>query len=242
MSWSRRFRLRQSLKGSLWVIPLLGGLAGFVLAVFAAASEGPRDLPSFWQYSATTASASLAAIVGAVAALTGFVITVSVLAMQTAIGMFSARYMRLWYRDRMFKILLAVLIGTLVFSLRLLRSVGGPEVPDLGVTLAGFLVVVALVLFLIFFRPGRPPAAARCRRGARGGRRAAGIVEARADARRGVLPPGASPRSRPDGPRTTGRASSRRCTRKGSCAGPSRASACSCSRTRSAISSTPMRC
>jgi len=36
---------------------------------------------------------------GAVAALTGFVVTVTVLVVQMASGTFSPRYMRLWYRD-----------------------------------------------------------------------------------------------------------------------------------------------
>ena len=190
MSWSRRFRLRQTLKGSLWVIPLLGGVVGFVLAVLTAALEGTLDVPSFWQYSPSTASTTLAAIVGAVAALTGFVITVSVLAIQMATGMFSARYMRLWYRDRMFKVLLAVLVGTLVFSLRLLPSVGGSEVPNLGVTVAGVFVAAALLLFLIFFsrvaHRMRPVAVAALVADA--GRRA--FFDAAADAGRGALSPG----------------------------------------------------
>ncbi len=35
--------------------------------------------------------------------LVGFVVTVSVLIVQMATGTFSARYMRLWYRDRTLK-------------------------------------------------------------------------------------------------------------------------------------------
>jgi hypothetical protein len=39
-------------------------------------------------------------VLGAMAALTGFVVTVTVLVVQTAIDTFSPRYMRLWYRER----------------------------------------------------------------------------------------------------------------------------------------------
>ena len=33
MSWSLAFRVRQTLKGSLWVLPLIGGVVGLVLGV-----------------------------------------------------------------------------------------------------------------------------------------------------------------------------------------------------------------
>jgi len=83
--------------------------------------------------------------------LTGFVVTVTVLAIQMATGTFSARYMRIWYRDRLLKAVLAVLAGTLTFSFSLLRQVGSTQVPNIGVSVAGGLLVLSLVLFLLFF-------------------------------------------------------------------------------------------
>jgi len=38
MSWATRFRIRQHLKGSLWVLPLLGGLAGIGLSWLSVAA------------------------------------------------------------------------------------------------------------------------------------------------------------------------------------------------------------
>jgi uncharacterized membrane protein len=73
-----------------------------------------------------------------------------VLVVQMATGTFSARYMRLWYRDLMLKAVLALLVGTLAFSFALLRRVGTNFVPNLGVTIAGTLVILSLLLFLIF--------------------------------------------------------------------------------------------
>jgi uncharacterized membrane protein len=78
------------------------------------------------------------------------VVTVTVLVVQMATGTLSARYMRLWYRDRVLKMLLALVVGTLTFSFALLRRVGDNVVPNLGVSIAGFLVVASLLLFLIF--------------------------------------------------------------------------------------------
>jgi uncharacterized membrane protein len=150
VSWGFAFRLRQHLKGSLWVLPLIGGIAGGLLGSLGLLLDREVDLPTYWSYAPGTATTILSAIVASTAALTGFIVTVSVLVVQMATGTFSARYMRLWYRDRLLKALLAVSIGTLTFSFQLLRQIEPDFVPNLGVTLAGALMVFALLLFLFF--------------------------------------------------------------------------------------------
>jgi uncharacterized membrane protein len=150
MSWGTVFRLRQWARGSLWLLPLAGGLLGVLLGSGIVLADQSVHLPSYWTYSASTASTVLSAIVGAMAALTGFVVTVTVLAVQMATGTFSARYMRLWYRDRVLKILLALLVGTLAYSFALLQRIENNFVPNLGVSIAGLLVLSALLLFVFF--------------------------------------------------------------------------------------------
>jgi hypothetical protein len=45
MTWSRRFRIRESVRGSLWVAPLAGAIAGALLgAVVEAIWGGSIDL------------------------------------------------------------------------------------------------------------------------------------------------------------------------------------------------------
>jgi uncharacterized membrane protein len=150
MSWSTAFRLRQFARGSLWLLPLAGGLLGVLLGSGVVLADQSVHMPSYWTYSASTASTVLSAIVGAMAALTGFVVTVTVLVVQMATGTFSARYMRLWYRDRVLKVLLALLVGTLAYSFALLRRIENNLVPNLGVTISGALVLSALLLFVFF--------------------------------------------------------------------------------------------
>jgi uncharacterized membrane protein len=150
MSWRRVFRVRLYLRDSLWAIPLAGALLGVALGSADTIIEQSVHVPLDLQYSSTTASAVLAAIVGATAALTGFVVTVTTLVVQMATGTFSARYMRLWYRDRMLKILLAVLVGTLAFAFSLMRRVETNFVPNIGVSIAGGLIVISLLVFLLF--------------------------------------------------------------------------------------------
>jgi uncharacterized membrane protein len=162
MSWGVLFRIREYLKGSLWFFPLIGAILGPLVAVIVHQADVSVKLPAGWQYTPSTASTLLTTIVGATVGLTGFVVTVSVLAIQMATGTFSARYMRIWYRDPMLKAVLAVLAGTLTFSFSLLRRLNSAHVPNIGVTVAAAFVVLSLVLFFLdrFIRRLRPVAVA----------------------------------------------------------------------------------
>jgi uncharacterized membrane protein len=148
--WRTRFRLSQHLKGSLWVLPVLGAVVGGLVGVVSIELDDTVSTTSYWHYSSSTATSVLAAIVGASAALTGFVVTVSVLVVQMATQTFSPRYMRLFYRDRLQKAVLAFLVGTLTCSFVLLPSIESDSVPDLGVTLAGASMTIGLILFVFF--------------------------------------------------------------------------------------------
>ena len=150
MSWEIGFRVRQYIKSSLWLLPLIAGLAGLVLAELAYWIEGTSDVP-FLQYSPETATAVVSATIAAVVSLTGFVVTVTVLGVQQATGIFSPRYMRLWYRDGRLKLVLAELVGTLVFSISVIRRIQPDAVPDISVSLAGLGLMVGLLLFLLYF-------------------------------------------------------------------------------------------
>jgi uncharacterized membrane protein len=150
MSWAARFELRQYLKGSLWVVPLVGGVVGGFLAQASLWLDGVVRLPPDWNYSASTASGVLTAIAGAMVALLGFVVTIGVLVVQQATGTLSPRYMRLWYRDRLQKGVLATFAGTFTFAFGLLRRIEDDFVPDIGVTLAGGAVAASLGLLLIY--------------------------------------------------------------------------------------------
>jgi uncharacterized membrane protein len=151
MSWRTRFRRRESVVESLWAIPIVGALLGVMLGAAVSIVDELLTTPLLWQYSPSTASAVLTSIVGAAAALTGFVVTVTVLVVQMATGTFSARIMRLWYRDPLLKATLAILVGTLTFSFSVLSRIGEDFVPNVGVTLAGVLISLSLLAFIVFF-------------------------------------------------------------------------------------------
>jgi uncharacterized membrane protein len=151
MSWAILFRVREYLKSSLWYGPVAGAILGPLLALLTRQADASLTVPKAWQYAPSTASTVLTTIVGATVGLAGFVVTVTVLAIQMATGTFSARYMRIWYRDPLLKATLAWLTWTLAFSFSLLHQVNGAKVPNIGVSLAGVMLVLSLVLFLLFF-------------------------------------------------------------------------------------------
>jgi uncharacterized membrane protein len=107
-------------------------------------------VPAAWNYSASTASGVLTAIVGAMIALIGFVVTIGVVVVQQATSTLSPRYMRLWYRDRLQKAALATFAGTFTFAYSLLRRVEDDHVPNVGVTVAGIAVAVSIGVLLIY--------------------------------------------------------------------------------------------
>jgi uncharacterized membrane protein len=149
-SWAAIFELRQNLRQSLWVIPLLGTVVGAGAAQLDLLLEGRIPLPATWTYSASTASALLSAVAAAMVGLVGLVVTIGVLVVQMATGTLSPRFMRLWYRDRLQKLVLASFTATFAFAYILLSEVDSGPVPDLGVTVAGMAVTVDLILLLVY--------------------------------------------------------------------------------------------
>jgi uncharacterized membrane protein len=150
MSWGFAFRLRRRLKESLWVVPFLGAVLGALLAQLVRWLDQTVQVPPAWQYSASTATGVLSVLVGAMVALLGFVVTIGVLVVQQATGTLSPRFMRLWYRDLLQKLVLATFAGTLTFSFSLLRHVEQGSVPNIGVTVAGGAVAVSMLLLLLY--------------------------------------------------------------------------------------------
>jgi uncharacterized membrane protein len=150
MDWRTRFRARQYLKNSLWLAPLVAGVGGILLAELVYALDMQSDL-AILQYSPETATAVVSATIAAVVSLTGFVITVTVLGVQQATGLFSPRYMRLWYRDGRLKLVLSELVGTLMFSIAVIRRIQPDAVPDISVSIAGLGLSIGLLLFLLYF-------------------------------------------------------------------------------------------
>jgi len=86
MTWASRFRMRQSLAESLWVIPLLGAMLGGLLGIVVSFADEQIGTLAVWQYSPSTASTFLSAIVGTarVASATGKIVDALDIALEVA--------------------------------------------------------------------------------------------------------------------------------------------------------------
>src|SRR4051794_3206555 len=62
--WSVRFRAGDYLRGSLWVVPTLGGVVGLILARISARIDESVQLPAQWDYTHGTATTVLTTIAG----------------------------------------------------------------------------------------------------------------------------------------------------------------------------------
>src|SRR5512133_1052271 len=56
MSWGVRFRIRQYLKGSLWLYPLIGAILGPLVALIVHQADASVTLPAGWQYTPSRAT------------------------------------------------------------------------------------------------------------------------------------------------------------------------------------------
>jgi uncharacterized membrane protein len=98
----------------------------------------------------------LAAIAGSLISVTGLTFSFTVVALQLASSQHSPRFLQTFVTDRVVQVTLALLVGTFVYALTVLRTVrteesAGPAfVPRLSVT-AGFVLTLASVVGLVLF-------------------------------------------------------------------------------------------
>ena len=149
---SRRliFRLRQWTRGmSTWLIPLVGAITGMALVPLVDWLDDQVVLPVPLRYSEATAIEVLSVVIIAEAVLIGFAVTMAALGAQKATGAFAAGITPPWYPDLHFKVLLAVLVGTLTFSFWGIGHVVEGDVPHVAVSAAGIGLAVGLVLLVV---------------------------------------------------------------------------------------------
>ena len=153
----RRFRIVHALQQRLWIIPSLGVGAGVVLSLVTVAIDRRSENGLLSQSivgNATDAQSILTTIATAVVTLTSVVLTVTLVAVQLAMGQFSPRIVRALLDDRGDQFAIAVFGATFTFAIFSLRAIdtgpGGTPVP--GVTmLTALALAVARGLALLFF-------------------------------------------------------------------------------------------
>jgi uncharacterized membrane protein len=151
-----RFRITDALRRRAWIIPLTGVGAGIGLSFATVAIDRHYHsplLPSGLTGNAAGAQQILATIASAVVPLTTTVLTVTLVAIQLAMGQFSPRIVRALLEDRSAQFASAVFGATFTFCLFSLRAIDtGPGATVPGVTVCtAFLLAIASGAALFLF-------------------------------------------------------------------------------------------
>ncbi|MGH8875604.1 MAG: DUF2254 domain-containing protein [Acidimicrobiia bacterium] len=157
----RLFRLRESLRSSLWFVPALGVGVAIVLATGLVtldhwlAGTDTKFLLGFTG-SAEASRNILSVIASSMMTLTALVFTILIVVLQLTSTQFSPRVLRTFVRDRDSQVTLAIFVGTFTYTMLVLRAVRSPVeedpefVPALAVSGAFALVLLSLGVFVAY--------------------------------------------------------------------------------------------
>lgn len=148
-----------SLLQGFWLIPgaIAIGMALLAMGILAIDRNGV-SLPLGLSYDrdASAAREILSTIAGSLITVAGVTFSLTLVTLQLVSSQFTPRALGNMLRDRITQVVIGVFLGTFVYSLLVLRSVRSEFdetarfVPDLAVTLAIGLAVIAVVLLLVF--------------------------------------------------------------------------------------------
>jgi len=152
---------KELLRTNLWLVPAIEVLAAIGLfavtnAADRAAYHGSFTVPS-WVISGSADAARqiLTAIAAAIITVVGVVFSIVIVALTLVSTQFGPRMLRTFIRDRGTQLTLGTFVGTFVYAVLTLVSIGGggpggPYVPHIGITVTLALTVADLAV-LIFF-------------------------------------------------------------------------------------------
>ncbi|MGY1707395.1 DUF2254 domain-containing protein [Geodermatophilus sp. SYSU D00697] len=150
-------------RSSLWPLPVLAIVVAIGLGTAVPALDqvlqrpgGQHPLTLVFGGGPSAARDVLAAIAGSLISVTGLTFSFTVVALQLASSQHSPRFLQTFVADRVVQTTLALLVGTFVYALTVLRTVrteesAGPAfVPRLSVSV-GFVLTLASVVGLVLF-------------------------------------------------------------------------------------------
>lgn len=148
-------RVREWLSTGLWFLPMVWAAGAIVLAVALVSIDRHTggDEPSWLVFGrgADSARQVLGVIAGSTIAFTGTVFSITIVALQLASTQFSPRVLRTFLRDRASQHCFGIFVATALYSLMVLREVGGDRLAVPGIAMTGaFTLVVASIFGFVF--------------------------------------------------------------------------------------------
>src|SRR4051794_16237593 len=158
MRMVQRFRLRHLAQTRLWLVPLTCVLAGIGLAVALLSIDGSSGfhlVSTAVTGSAASVQTILTAASTALVTLSSVVLSLTLVAVQLAMGQFSPRIVRAILHDRRSQLAVGLFIGTFAYSMTVLRDVngnssGGGALPGLAVVVDYGLILSAIVVLVLY--------------------------------------------------------------------------------------------
>jgi uncharacterized membrane protein len=150
------FRIQHAVRTSLWLVPLLCLLAGVLLVSLTLAIDRATDytlVPQTVTGTPSDAQTILSTVASAMASMTSLVLTVTLVAVQLAMGQFSPRIVGALLTDRFSQVSIGLFATTFVVAVATLREIRGSDtgtVPGLSVLLAYLLVASSVVMVILF--------------------------------------------------------------------------------------------
>jgi uncharacterized membrane protein len=148
-------RLWHALRSSVWPIPLLCVLGGIGLSFGTTAIDRYFDyglIPQAFTGNPAVAQTVLSAIATSMVTLTSIVLTVTLVAVQLAMGQFSPRIVRALQSDRRTQLAVGLFVATFAYSILTLRAVDpqGSSVPGLAVVVAYVLMLASIIGLILY--------------------------------------------------------------------------------------------
>src|SRR4051794_23222613 len=151
-------RLQRFVRTSLWLLPIGCLAAGALLAIGTLAVDratGYRLVPQSLTGTPSDAQTVLSSFATAMVSLTSLVLTVTLVAVQLAMGQFSPRIVGALLTDRWSQLAIGLFGATFLVAALTLREIRGSDtgtVPGLSMLLS-YVLMLASVIVLILFAP-----------------------------------------------------------------------------------------
>lgn len=147
------------LRTSLWLVPAIISMAGAGLAylvLFSGITLAVDTADHWWLFSgdAGTARDLLSSLLSGMITMTSLVVSITMVVLSLAAGQLGPRLIGNFIRDREIQAVLGLFMGTILYTLFVLRSVtdalGADFVPHIAITIASGLVVLCLFALLFY--------------------------------------------------------------------------------------------
>ena len=150
MTWKQRYKVRSYLRSSLWIIPVLAGLAERVFRAIVEVVEA-RTGWGWFELGLDGAKALSSTVITLTLSFVVFTFGSLLVAIQVASGQYTPRVIATTLlRDNVIRYTVALFVFTLLFAVRAINRIEGtvPQLSSASVALLG-LICLAAFLFLI---------------------------------------------------------------------------------------------